>query len=121
MEENVLQAINELKQAIINDPRIKRLNELDKKMYEDEEVIKAVKKKNDLENRYSSILSYKEANSDEAIAIQKALYQAKLELDSLPLVKEYNEAFVPIKDIYLMMDDLIFAPFRSKTLSHEAR
>lgn len=121
MEENVFQAVRELKNALMDDSRIKRLNDIEEKLYADEEVIKATTKKNDLENQYSHILSYKDKDSEEAKLIQKALYQAKLELDSLPLVKEYNSLFIEVRDLYMAIDDILFAPFRSKTLSSEAK
>ena len=75
----------------------------------------------DLEREYSSILSYKDKNSEEAIKVAKALHEAKAEMDSYPLAKEYTEAFIKVRDLYMEIDDIIFGPYRKKTLSSEAK
>lgn len=121
MEEELFRSLNELHDALKEDPRIIKLNELEERLYKDNEVIELTKKKNDLERDYVSCLSYSNYQSPLAKEKQKALYEAKMELDSNPLVKEYNEAFIKVRDIYMQIDDIIFGPFRSKTLSSEAK
>ncbi len=121
MEEELFKSLNELHDALRGDPRIVRLNELEEKLYKDNNVIELTKKKDDLERDYVSCLSYSDYDSPLAKEKQKALYEAKLELDSYPLVKEYNEAFTTVRDIYMKIDDIIYGPFRSKTLSSEAK
>lgn len=121
MEETVLKAINELSVALKEDPRVKELNSIEEKLYDDQTLIELVKKKNDLERDYESSLSYLSPDSEEAYLKQKALYEAKFELDSYPLVKKYNEAYIKVRDLYMNIDDIIFGPYRSKTLSSEAK
>ncbi len=121
MEEEILKSIASLGEAIKEDARVKRLNALENKLYEDPELIELVKKKNDLERDYESSLSYLSSSSDEARVKEKALYEAKLALDTYPLVKEYNEAYILVRDLYMQMDDIIFGKFRSKTLSSEVK
>lgn len=110
-------ALTELKDAISKDNRQIKLVEIEKKLYEDPALLELVKKKDDLENEYNQILSYEDKNSDAAKNVEKALYEAKLALDTYPLAKEYSDAFVAMRDIYMQIDDIIFGPFRKKTLA----
>ena len=107
MNISLSKSLESLKAAIENDPRVTRLNELEKKLYEDPSLMELVKKKDDLEREYSEI--------------GKALHEAKAELDSYPLAKEYSEAFIEVRDIYMQIDDIIFGPYRKKTLSSDAK
>lgn len=121
MEEEILKSITSLGDALKEDPRVKRLNSLEEKLYEDFTLIELVKKKDDIERDYESSLSYLSPSSEEAKIKQKALYEAKLALDSYPLVKEYNEAYIIVRDLYMQIDDIVFGKYRSKTLSSEAK
>lgn len=121
MNISLSKSLESLKAAIESDPRVIRLNELEKKLYEDPSLMELVKKKDDLEREYSEILSYKDKNSEEAMKVGKALHEAKAELDSYPLAKEYSEAFIEARDIYMQIDDIIFGPYRKKTLSSDAK
>lgn len=121
MNISLSKSLDGLKSAIEQDERVIRLNELEKKLYEDPSLLELVKKKDDLEREYSSILSYKDKNSEEAMKVAKALHEAKAEMDSYPLAKEYTEAFIKVRDLYMEIDDIIFGPYRKKTLSSEAK
>lgn len=121
MEQEIYESLLELKKALSEDERIIKLNELEEKLYEDAHVIELAKRKNDIENQYEDVLSYKDRNSPEAKALQKALYEAKLELDNYPAVKEYNSLYIEVRDIYMQIDNIIFGPFRNKTLTSEAK
>ena len=114
-------SLEELKKALDGDPRVIRLNELEKKLYDDSHLLELVKKKDDLERQYNSLLSYMDKDSEEAKAVEKALYEAKLEMDSHPLAKEYSEAFVEVRDIYMQIDDILFGQYRVKTLSSKVK
>lgn len=114
-------ALTELKEAIASDPRVKFLSEVEAKLYEDPALLELVKKKNDLEKEYGSLLSYEEREGEKAKQLEHALYEAKLELDNHPLAKEYSEAFIKVRDIYMQIDDIIFGPYRKKTLSTKVK
>ena len=121
MNISLSKSLDGLKAAIENDERIIRLNELEKKLYDDPALLELVKKKDDLEREYNTVLSYKDKDSEEAMKVGKALHEAKAELDSYPLAKEYSEAFIKVRDLYTQIDDIIFGPYRKKTLSSEAK
>lgn len=69
-----------------------------------------------LSGAYSDILAYKKESDPEAIEAQKALYAAKEKMDSYPLVVAYNAAYTEVRDLYMQIDDTLFAPFRKKSL-----
>lgn len=121
MNEEIVQSVESLAKALKEDPRILRLNQLEEELSSNPEVIELSKRKDALEREYETTLSYAEEDSPEAKLREKALYEAKLALDSHPLVQEYNALYVPIRDLYMQIDDILFGPFRSKTLSHEAK
>ena len=114
MNEEIIKSVESLAKALKEDPRILRLNQLEEELSSNPEVIELSQKK-------ETVLSYAKEDSLETKAYEKALYEAKLALDSHPLVQEYNSLYVPIRDLYMQMDDILFCPFRSKTLSHEAK
>lgn len=114
-------SLEELKEALDKDPRVIALQELEKKLYEDPLLLELVKKKDDLERQYNSLLSYKDKDSEEAKTIEKALYEAKMEMDMYPLAKEYSDAFVKVRDIYMHIDDILFGQYRVKTLSSKVK
>ena len=121
MNEEIIKSAESLAKALKEDPRILRLNQLEEELSNDPQVIELSRKKDALEREYETTLSYAKEGSKEAKAYEKALYEAKLALDSYPLVQEYNSLYVPVRDLYMQIDDILFGPFRSKTLSHEAK
>ena len=121
MNEEIIKSIESLGKALKEDPRILLLNQLEEELSNNPEVIELSKKKDALEREYETVLSYAKEDSEEAKKCEKSLYEAKLALDSHPLVREYNSLYVPVRDLYMQIDDILFGPFRSKTLSHEAK
>ncbi|MCQ2798342.1 MAG: YlbF family regulator [Bacilli bacterium] len=116
MEENLLRSLNELKAAIDGDFRVLAMLEAEKEMYQDETIVPLVQRKNAAEEDYELAIKIHGENSLEAKEKEKALYLAKKELDEHPSVKKYNDAFIVVRDIYMEIDDVIFSPFRKKTL-----
>ncbi len=111
-EEN---AVNELSSALKNDPRNIDLKEKERIMMESEEVFHLSKRLEMASEDYSRAMQLK----DKALIEEKrkALHEIKTKLDSNPLVKAYNEAYVKVRDLYMQVDDIVFGPYRNKTLS----
>jgi cell fate (sporulation/competence/biofilm development) regulator YmcA (YheA/YmcA/DUF963 family) len=116
MEKELRLDLDELRAALKNDPRVKKLDEIEASLSQDAVLIELVKKKNAAEEAYDSILSYRKETDPEALSLQKSLYLAKKTLDDYPLVKDYNEAFIAVRDLYMSIDDALFGPYRSKVL-----
>ena len=66
MELALQKSLEELKDALTNDPRIKTLSILEKRLYEDPALLEIVKKKDDIERQYNLVLSYKDKDDEEA-------------------------------------------------------
>ena len=97
MDEKIYNLVRKLKEEIDRDPRFIRLNELEKKMSEDEEVM---------------LLSYKD--DKEVIEARNELIKRKDELDSHPIVKEYLSALNEVRKIIFEMNNIIFGSFKEE-------
>lgn len=117
MEKFIEDGLDELRKAIADDPRVKKLDALEKRLNESPEVFLLAKKKEAAESQYSLSLSLYNKGSKELEAAEHSLYEAKLALDSVPLSKEYTEAFIAVSSFYRQIDDIIFSPFRKKILT----
>jgi cell fate (sporulation/competence/biofilm development) regulator YmcA (YheA/YmcA/DUF963 family) len=120
MEESLLQALEQLKEALNQDPRVQKLVFLEQRVMSEPRVLELSKKMEAAAQAYEDLLVYKKETDPEAKSLQKSLYFCKKALDEDPLVKEYNAAFIAVNDLYMALDDLLFSPFRFKTLFAEA-
>ena len=112
MEEKTWRLVLSLQQALADDPRINTLNALEEKLQKDEVVHALSLAKDKAEEAYNDALAHQDETSPEAVSKQKALYAAKLALDSYPLVQEYNAAYIAVRDLDMRIDDLLFHDFR---------
>ncbi len=111
MEKDIYLKAENLKELLEKDPRIMKLNELEKKMDEDEEVMALAYKKDMAAVKYSDALNHYKKDSKEAEEALKKLHQAKLELDNHPLVKEYLRAFKQVRELYDEINEILFKSF----------
>jgi hypothetical protein len=95
MEKELLDDLASLRDALKGDPRVLALDQAEKALTSSPEVIELAKKKDAAERDYEDCLNYHKETDPEALALQKALYQAKLALDEHPLSKAYNAAYIP--------------------------
>lgn len=117
MEKELAVALVSLASALKEDPRVQRLNALEARLMADPQVIELTKKKDAAERDYEDCLVYLKENDPKALSLQKALYLCKKALDEYPLVAKYNAAYIPVRDLYMAVDDILYAPFRKKSLS----
>ena len=111
MNQNLLEKAYEVKAEIESLPEVIELKRLDKLLNENEEVMKLCYKKDIAATKFEDAVRYFGKESDEASKAQKALYQAKLELDQNELVKQYNEQYKKVRKIYDKINEEIFNPF----------
>ncbi|MBQ0009031.1 MAG: YlbF family regulator [Firmicutes bacterium] len=111
MNQTLFEKVAKLKEEINNSPEVKELNRLNSLLENNEEVMRLCYKKDCAVTNYEDALKHFGENSEEAIKTQKALHQAKLELDSNELVKQYNEQFKIVRKIYDKINEEIFNPF----------
>ena len=115
MNDVLLSSLEKLREAINSDPRLLKLNELDKKLNEDEDVMKLAYQKDMALLSYEDTLKHFKEDSSEAKEAQKRLHEAKLKLDLHPLVKQYNEAYKEVRLMYEKINDVLFSSFIDKT------
>lgn len=111
MNESLLKKLNGLKYELDNDPRVIKLNELDKKMNASSEVAKLSYGKEMMLLDFEDALNHFGEKSKEVQEAQKRLYEAKLSLDNHPLCKEYMTAYLEVKKLYKKVNDSLFKPF----------
>ena len=109
MEKDIYLETEKLKKALDNDPRLVRLNELEKKMNNDEIVMSLAYKKDMAAVKYSDVLNHYSEDSVEAKNALKELHQAKLELDNNSLVREYLEAYKEVRELYEQINEILFS------------
>ena len=108
MNSSLNEKIITLKESIDNDPRVIRLNELDKKLSSNEEVMTLSYKKDVALVNFEDALKHFKEDSEEVRNAQKALYEAKKNLDLHPLVKEYNEVYKQVRLLYNKINQELF-------------
>ena len=109
MNKDIYTKAENLKELLEKDPRIIKLNKLEKKMNEDEEVMSLAYKKDMASVNYSDVLNHYSEESPEAKKALKELHEAKLKLDNHPLVREYLNAYIEVRDLYYELNDILLS------------
>ena len=116
MENELSLALTQLGEALKSDPRVLALSQAEEALYHSPEVIKLAKKKDVAEAAYENCLTYHREKDPEAMALQRRFYEAKLALDKHQLSQANNAAYIPVRDLYMRIDDILYSPFRKKSL-----
>ena len=119
MSKDIYQIAYELKDSLSQDERVKRLNILEEKMSNDNEVIALAYQKDLAVSNYSDALNHFADDSEEVIKARKELYEKKLALDTHPLVREYLDAYKEVRDLYIQMNALLFDGLNIKLKEHK--
>ena len=113
MAHDIYQISYELKDLLINDERIIKLNNLEKQMNENTEVMALSYQKDVASLSYNDALKYFPDDSKEVKDARHRLFLAKEQLDNHPLVKEYLQAYNAVRDLYFMLNEILFSQFSS--------
>lgn len=108
-----------LKKALENDPRILKLNELEKELSNNIDAMKLSYQKDLKETNYIDALKHFKTDSNEVKNAQKELYEAKYQLDNLEIVKQYNKAYQEVRLLYEEINKLLFSDFKEKMCSQD--
>ena len=119
MAKDIYEAAYELKDLLSKDERIKRLNELEQIMNNDDEVIALAYQKDLAVSNYSDALNHFPEDSEEVKKAQRELYEKKLALDTHPLVRQYLDAYKEVRDLYIQMNALLFDGLNLKMKEHK--
>ncbi len=121
MEATLLNALDSLKAALDQDPRVRALAESEDQMSRSPEVRRLAERKDAAQTAYEDVVARFGVRAAATLAAQKALYEAKKALDEEPLVQRYNAAYSEVRDLYMAIDDTLFGPYRRKQLLRESR
>lgn len=104
----IIKAASELKETILQDERYLSLLQKEKRMQEDEEVIRLAYKKDIKENEYNDALRHFSKDSKEVKKAQKEFYLAKKELESHPIVIDYLKAYQEVRLLLENVNEILF-------------
>ena len=119
MTKDIYQIAYELKDSLLQDERVKRLNILEEKMNNDNEVMALAYQKDLAVSFYSDALNHFAENAKEVIEARKELHEKKLALDTHPLVREYLDAYKDVRDLYIQINSLLFDGLNIKLKEHK--
>ena len=111
MTDELYLKVNHIKELLDKDPRVIRLNELEKQMDKNEEVMVLAYRKDNASTVYGDTLNHFGEDSPLTEKALKDLHEAKLALDNHPLVKEYLEAYKKVRELYDEINAILFANF----------
>ena len=95
---DIHEKIDDIVEAIKSRPEYEKLKDIEKRMNEDDEVLKLVNDFNLAQSEYNSCLNHYAFDSEPAKKVQKVLYEAKLNLDNHPLVREYYQMLSAVNE-----------------------
>ena len=109
MAKDIYTLAYELKELLDADQRIKDLDTKEEIMKNDEEVKALVNKKE------QAISLYMNSSAQG----QKVLHQSKLELDNNPVVRDYLDAYIKVRDLFFEMNDILFSGLNVHLKEHK--
>ena len=118
MASNIYFLASELKELLDNDERIIRLNELEKKLTNDEEVMALTYQKDVAVSNYSDALNHYANDSEEIKKFQHDLFVKKEALDNHPIVKDYLSAYAAVRDLYFQINEILFGDLSTHMKPH---
>lgn len=113
MDSIIYSLAKKLNKAITNNADYIKLNELDKMLNENEEVMRLSYLKDVACVKYSDLLKIYDDNNPKVKEALKELNIAKKNLDLHPLVKEYLLYYSKVKQTYFEMNKILFEDYKS--------
>ena len=114
MEEGTRIALEELREALADDLRLKKLEEAERKLNASEEVASLSQKAKEALSAYAYNRDHFGSVNELTRSAQHEAYLAKKALDEHPLSKEYNAAFKEVRILYDELDGILLSPYREK-------
>ena len=114
MNNSLYEEVYKLRDQMKSDPRFLTLKEMDKKLNNNEEVMKLAYQKEMAIVEYEDALNHYGKNSAELKKAQQNLAKCKLNLDNHPLVKEYYLALQKVREMDRKVNEKLFDDFNMK-------
>lgn len=107
----MLKKISDLRDALESDSRVLKLAASEKQMESSDEIMRLAYSKDIAETAYNDAIRHFGEDSPDVRHAQKALFKAKTELDSHPLVRDYLASYRDVRLLYERINDELFSPF----------
>ncbi len=111
MKDEILSKAYTLKEALEKSDNVTKLKQAELLMEKDDEVMVLSYHFSCAQMEYNDVLKHFDKNSEQAIKVQKKLYETKKKLDEHTLVKNYLMAYQKVRQDYELIQKEIFAPF----------
>ena len=121
MDERLSELTYQLKEQLNNDPRVIALNESEKKMNESEEVMALSYKKDRALDYYNEMLRFFSDDSPATIKARQDLAQAKKELESHPLVRDYLKKYQEVRLLFEQVNKVLFSYLNKEMCPQEKK
>ena len=108
---------NQLVEKIKSMPERSLLKELESKLLEDKECIRLIDLFKSAQDDYNFYLKTFGENHEYTIKSQKALYEAKMNLDNNPLVDEYNKCLIKCNEPLRYLEYNLISRFQRRSRS----
>lgn len=112
MDDKIYFLAKELKITLDNDERIIRLNEIEKRMNDNEEVMALSYRKDLASDKYSDLLKIYSEDDEIVLNARRELIARKEELESHPVVKEYLKAYSEVRMLLFELNNILFRDFK---------
>ena len=112
MDEKVYFLASELNDELRKDPRVIQLEELDKQLNDSFEVYNLSKQKDIALEEYVSNKDLYGEKHEITLNSLKKLQDAKVKLNTHPLVERYLKVYSEVRDLYLQINNILLDDFK---------
>ena len=110
-----LRALSDLRSCMDADPRMVELRRAEELLRADPEALALYQKTDALREEFLKLRLELGPEDEQTMAAQRAFHQAKLQLDELPVAREYSRCFAEVNSLLRELDVILFAPYRHTT------
>lgn len=111
MDKTLIESLYQFKDMIAHDERIILLNQYEKEMMDDDEVMKLTYNKDECNRQYEDVLRFHDEMDECVKEKRNKLITSKDKLYSHPLVKRYLKQYNEVNNLYIQINEIIFANF----------
>ena len=115
MDDKIYFKVKELQEAMNNDHRFILLSKLENEINNNEEVMALSYRKDTANSHYNDLLKIYKEDDEIVLEARRKLFEAKKELDSHPLVREYLKAYSEVEQLLYQVNQILFNDFKGKS------
>lgn len=109
----VITLAQKLKATIESDSRVELLNHYDEQLNRNQTLLSLVESYQFAQKNYQSMWESFGDDSPHLLRARAELHQVKTQVDSHPLVRDYLKAYGQVRELYQIIQQKVFSPFKS--------